>query len=470
MDELWRWPATALAGAIRTRHISSREATEACLARTREVNPTLNAIVEVLEAEALAAADAADRAVGRGEMLGPLHGVPVTTKVNVDQRGLATTNGIVALRDAIATDDSPVVSNLRRAGAVIFGRTNTPAFSFRWFTENDLHGRTLNPWSRERTPGGSSGGASSAVAAGMGPIAHGNDLAGSVRYPAYCTGVYGLRPSFGRVPAFLPSAKEERPPGMQTMSVQGPLARTVGDLRIALEAMAARDPRDPWWVPAPLRGPALARPMRVAMTVSVPGAVVHPAIVRAVEQAGAWLAEAGYAVAAIDPPHLEEAASLWSAIADSEVRSLMADTVARLGDAGLRTAMAGMQRGSTELGLEGYMRAMARRTALVRDWFTFLERYPLVLGPVCAEPPFPWGLDTTTPENMDRVRLAQGPQFLVPVLGLPSLSAPLGAVDGVPIGVQLTGPRYREDLVMDAAEVLEARHPSATPVTPGWSP
>jgi amidase len=470
MDELWRWPATALAGAIRTRRISSREATEACLARTREVNPTLNAIVEVLDAEALAAADAADLAVGRGEALGPLHGVPVTTKVNVDQRGLATTNGIVAFRDAIATDDSPVVSNLRRAGAVIFGRTNTPAFSFRWFTENDLHGRTLNPWSRERTPGGSSGGASSAVAAGMGPIAHGNDLAGSVRYPAYCTGVYGLRPSFGRVPAFLPSAKEERPPGMQTMSVQGPLARTVGDLRIALEAMAARDPRDPWWVPAPLRGPALARPMRVAMTVSVPGAVVHPAIVRAVEQAGAWLAESGYAVEAVDPPHLEEAASLWSAIADTEVRTLMADTVARFGDAGLRTAMAGMQRGSVELGLEGYMRAMARRTALVRDWFVFLERYPLVLGPVCAEPPFPWGLDTTTPENMDRVRLAQGPQFMVPVLGLPSLSAPLGAVDGVPIGVQLTGPRYREDLVLDAAEVLEARHPSATPITPGWSP
>ena len=470
MDELWRWPATALAGAIRTRRISSREATEACLARTREVNPTLNAIVEVLDVEALAAADAADRAVGRGEALGPLHGVPVTTKVNVDQRGLATTNGIVAFRDAIATDDSPVVSNLRRAGAVIFGRTNTPAFSFRWFTENDLHGRTLNPWSRERTPGGSSGGASSAVAAGMGPIAHGNDLAGSVRYPAYCTGVYGLRPSFGRVPAFLPSAKEERPPGMQTMSVQGPLARTVGDLRIARVALAAGDPRDPWWVPAPLRGPALARPIRVAMTVSVPGTVVHPAIVRAIEQAGAWLAEAGYVVEAVDPPHLEEAASLWSAIADTEVRTLMADAVARLGDAGLRTAMAGMQRGSVELGLEGYMRAMARRTALVRDWFAFLERYPLVLGPVCAEPPFPWGLDTTTPENMDRVRLAQGPQFIVPVLGLPSLSAPLGAVDGVPIGVQLTGPRYREDLVMDAAEVLEARHPSATPITPGWSP
>ena len=243
MDEPWRWPATELARAIRTRRLSSREAVQACLDRSHAVNPALNAIVDLMADEALAAADAADRAVARGEALGALHGVPVTVKVNVDCRGRATTNGIVALRDAIATEDSPVVANLRRAGAVIFGRTNTPAFSYRWFTENDLHGRTLNPWARERTPGGSSGGASSAVAAGMGPIAHGNDLAGSVRYPAYCTGVYGLRPSFGRVPAFLPSAKEERTTGMQTMSVQGPLARTVADVKTSADMLGE------WLVP-----------------------------------------------------------------------------------------------------------------------------------------------------------------------------------------------------------------------------
>jgi amidase len=147
--------------------------------------------------------------------------------------GHAITNGVVAFKDHRATDHSPVVANLRRAGAVIIGRTNTPAFSVRWFTENDQHGRTYNPWSRAHTPGGCSGGASSAVAAGMGAIAHGNDLAGSVRYPAYCTGVHGLRPSFGRVPAFLPSAKEERPLSMAMMSVQGPLARHVADLRLA---------------------------------------------------------------------------------------------------------------------------------------------------------------------------------------------------------------------------------------------
>jgi amidase len=466
MDELWRWSAASLAHAIRTRRISSREALESCLARTDAVNPALNAIVQVLADEARVAADAADAAVARGDLLGPLHGVPVTTKVNVDQRGCATTNGLVALRDAIATDDSPVVANLRRAGAVIFGRTNTPAFSFRWFTENDLHGRTLNPWSRARTPGGSSGGASSAVAAGMGPIAHGNDLAGSVRYPAYCTGVYGLRPSLGRLPAFLPSAKEERPAGMQLMSVQGPLARTVGDLRLALAAMAAHDPRDPWWVPAPLQGPALARPIRVAVTTAVPGAVVHPAIVAAIEQAAAWLAEAGYAVERIDPPHLEEAPRVWSAIADTEVRATMADAVERMGDAGLRTAMKGMEHGSPVLDVEGYVRALSRRSTMVRDWFVFLERYPVVLGPVSAELAFPWGLDTGTQADMDRVKAAQGPQFTVPVLGLPSLAVPLGRAEGVPIGVQLTGARYREDTLLDAAEVIEARHPSATPIDP----
>jgi amidase len=469
MDEPWRWPATTLAHAIRTRRISSREATASCIARTHAVNPALNAIVQVLEAEALAAADEADRAVARGDALGVLHGVPVTTKVNVDQRGCATTNGVVAFRDAIATEDSPVVANLRRAGAVIFGRTNTPAFSFRWFTENDLHGRTLNPWSRGTTPGGSSGGASSAVAAGMGPIAHGNDLAGSVRYPAYCTGVYGLRPSFGRVPAFLPSALEERPPGIQMMSVQGPLARTVADLRLALHAMAARDPRDPWWTPAPLAGPPPTRPLRVAMTTRVPGADVHPAIRGAVEQAGEWLAQAGYAVEAVEPPDMEAAQTMWFTLADTEVAITMAETLARLGDANVKQAVGAMHGAAVPLDTAGYLRALARRTALVRTWQLFLERYPLVLGPVCAEPPFPWGLDAGPDADMARIRRAQGPQFMLPLLGLPGLSAPLGSVDGVPIGVQLTAGRFREDLLLEAAEVLEARHPSATPIDPAWA-
>src|SRR5699024_9136974 len=140
-----------------------------------------------------------DRRRAAGEKLGPLHGVPVAIKINSDQAGYATTQGVVAFKEAIAAEDSPHVASLRRAGAVLMGRSNSPAFAYRWFTNNDLHGRTLNPWDASRTPGGSSGGASSAVASGMVPIAGGNDIGGSVRYPAYACGVVGLRPTVGRV-------------------------------------------------------------------------------------------------------------------------------------------------------------------------------------------------------------------------------------------------------------------------------
>lgn len=463
---LWQWSATDLAHAIRTRSISSREATESCLARVAQVNPLLNAIVDVLADSALADADAADRAVAAGQALGVLHGVPLTTKVNVDQRGCATTNGVVAFKDQIATEDSPVVANLRRAGAVIFGRTNTPAFSFRWFTENDAHGRTLNPWSREHTPGGSSGGASTAVAAGMGPIAHGNDLAGSVRYPAYCTGVFGLRPSLGRVPAFLPSATGERPLGIQMMSVQGPLARTVADIRAALQAMSLADHRDPWWTPAPLSGPAKPRPIRVAISRSVPGGALHPGVLAAIDRAAAWLDEAGYAIEAVEPPDVAEAAKLWATIADTESRLAMGPLIEKVGDAGIRKAFVGMGRHTPDLSITEYMQALGRRTGLIRQWNAFFDRYPLLLGPVSAEPAFPWGLDVGSPEDMDRVLRAQATQFAIPLLGLPSLSAPAGMSDGLPIGVQLTAARFREDLILEAAEVIESRYPRLTPIDP----
>lgn len=466
MTELWRWSADALARGIRTRQISSREAVQACLDRVRAVNPALNAIVQVLDDDALRAADEADRAVARGDALGPLHGVPLTTKVNVDQAGLATTNGVVAFKDVIAREDSPVVANLKRAGAVIFGRTNTPAFSFRWFTDNDLHGRTLNPWSKDHTPGGSSGGASSAVAAGMGPIAHGNDLAGSVRFPAYCTGVFGLRPSFGRVPAFQPSAAEERSLATQWMSVQGPLARTVADIRLALQAMAAADARDPWWVPAPLQGDAPARPIRVALTVSAAGTPAQPVIADAVRQAGRWLADAGYAVEEVQPPDMAEAARLWDTLAHGEARYFMAAAVEKFGDERIRRAFGGMTRNTPVLDAEGHMRAQMRRTTLIRHWMGFLQRYPLVLTPVCAEPPFPWGLDVDSLDGIARVLRAQGTQFMVPLLGLPAISAPAGFAQGLPIGVQVIGARFREDMVMDAAEVIEARFPPTTPIDP----
>ena len=168
--------------------------------RIDEVNPKLNALVEVYAEEALEAADRADQAVLAGEELGPIHGVPMSIKINSDEKGKATTNGVVAFQNNIAADRcSPHVANLRKAGAIFVGRNNSPAFSYRWFTDNDLHGKTLNPWDKSKTPGGSSGGAAVAVATGMMPIAGGNDIGGSVRHPAYATGVAGIRPTAGRI-------------------------------------------------------------------------------------------------------------------------------------------------------------------------------------------------------------------------------------------------------------------------------
>jgi len=465
-DETWTWSACRLAATIRAGAVSAEEAAASSLRRVQAVNPALNAIVDLLADEAMADARAADGARRRGEALGPLHGVPVTVKVNVDLRGRPTTNGVVAFKDHVAAEDSPVVANLRRAGAVIIGRTNTPAFSVRWFTENDLHGRTLNPWSRTHTPGGSSGGASAAVAAGMGAIAHGNDLAGSVRYPAYCTGVCGLRPSFGRVPAFLPSAQEERPMSMAMMSVQGPLARHVADLRLALQAMSQGDARDPWWVPAPLAGPALPRPLRVAMTVNCGGAPADPAVTAAVRQAAAWLADAGYAVDEVEPPSLAEAHELWKLIGNDEARMFMWPAIEQWGDEGVRRSFGWMLADSPLLDHAGHLKAFARRATLLRRWQLFQLQYPLVLCPVSGEPPFPWGWDVDSEGTMARVLRAQESQFAVPVLGLPAVSVPTGLAGALPMGVQLIGPRFREDLVLDAAEVIEARCPPMTPIDP----
>ncbi|HJQ57180.1 MAG TPA: amidase family protein, partial [Vineibacter sp.] len=260
--ELWQWDAVDLAAAIRSRKVSSYDATLAVVERMGAVNPKLNAVVLDLSDEALSAAKAADEAVRRGDRLGPVHGVPVTIKENIDQAGLPTINGVVAFKELVANEDSPPVANWKKSGAVIIGRTNAPAFSLRWHTDNDVHGATLNPWSKARTAGGSSGGAASALAAGIAPLAHGNDYGGSIRFPAYTCGVAGIRPTMGRVPAYNATAMAERPATAQLMAVNGPMARKVRDLRIGLAAMCGRDARDPLWVPAPLEGPPPATPIK----------------------------------------------------------------------------------------------------------------------------------------------------------------------------------------------------------------
>src|SRR5215467_5440172 len=293
MQDLWRLSATELAGLIKSKKVSAKEAATAGLARLDAVNPKLNAVIDHRPDDVLKQAAAVDQAIAGGGHPGALAGVPMTVKVNIDQIGFATTNGLKLQRDVIAKSNSPVIDNLRKAGAVILGRTNCPAFSYRWFTTNLVHGDTKNPRDASLTPGGSSGGAGSAVAAGIGHIAHGTDIAGSIRYPAYACGVHGLRPTLGRIAAFN-AALPERTIGPQISAVSGPLARTIADLRISLAAMSGFDPRDPWWVPAPLEG--AKREKRAALCLDPEGLDAVPEVKAAVADAGKRLERAGWIV------------------------------------------------------------------------------------------------------------------------------------------------------------------------------
>lgn len=470
-DTLWRWTAKDLSEGIRKREISSREATESCLERLYEVNPIINAVVDLLADEALASADGADEAVRRGEELGCLHGVPITVKINVDFEGRPTTNGVVAFQDLIVEEDSIPVSNLRKAGAIIFGRTNVPAFSTRYFTDNALHGRTLNPWDSRRTPGGSSGGAAAAVAAGIGPIAHGNDRAGSVRQPAFCCGVIGLRPTVGRVPDYNPSSVEDRGVSTQLTHVQGPLARTISDIRIGLEALSARDISDPWWVPVKVE--PSCDPVPVAMISSIPGVDFDPAIVAAIKTAGHWLEEAGYSVEEVIPPHFSEVAELfWPLLlaeeraASKETGSLSTSAIEKLGDEAVRRGRASTRAYARKLNYSEYIRGLATRTTIIREWQTFLERYPLILLPVSCHRPWPIDFDQGGDEQVRRMLDSYQTLVAISLLGLPGLSMPTGLVDGVPVGVQIVAAKFHEEQCLVAGEIIEACNDVQTPIDP----
>jgi amidase len=466
-EELWKWTAVELAEAIRTKKVSSREAVESCLNRIEEVNPKVNALVEVSPDEALASADAADRAITAGELLGPLHGVPVSIKVNTDQADHATTEGLPAFHDNMAKIDSPQVANLRRAGAVFVGRSNTPSFSFRWFTNNELHGRTLNPWDGSRTPGGSSGGAAASVAVGMTPIAHGNDLAGSLRYPAYACGVATIRPTVGRVPSWSSLGYGI---SIQTMGVQGPIARTVGDLRLALASMSKFDQGDPTYVPAPLTGKPLGRPIRVGLLRDVGIASPSPAVNQALDEAAARLSDAGYIVEEVELPLFAEAHKLWHLLCMEDFRQVM-PLVEQFGDEGIRQSAKNFFAAGEEWWgpapqpsdiLSGY----TRRGALIVQLQQFLEKYPLLLLPNSAEQAFEQDADIASIERAHRVVAAQWPMMSVAVFGVPAISVPTSVAGGLPVGVQMVGRKFREDTLFDAAEILEAHATISTPIDP----
>jgi amidase len=442
--------ATAIAQAIRAGDLGAEEVLTATLARIADQNPGLNAIVAHMDDEARATARAIDRARIRGEELPPMAGVPVTVKVNVDQEGQATTNGLRLQSGLIAAEDNPVVSNLRRAGAVIVGRTNTPAFSLRWFTRNSLHGQTLNPHDPALTPGGSSGGAGAAVAAGLCAIAHGTDIAGSIRYPAYACGVHGLRPSLGRVPAFNATAGD-RHIGGQLMAVSGPLARTIPDLRLALSAMSAPDLRDPWFMPVPLDGPPA--PRRVALIEAPGGMTPAPEVLAALHAAAAKLQAQGWEVDTPAPPPLRDGLAVQIALWMADMRRIES-AVLQEDDPDATFIYDQFRRISPALSADDLMDALRVRSRLVRRWRQFFEDWPVVLCPVSGALPFPNNIDVQSPADFDRVIEAQLPQIVPPLMGLPGLAVTTDLSGPTPMGVQFLAAPFREDLLLAAGQAV----------------
>ncbi len=452
--ELWQLSATDLAVRIARRETTARAATESVLSRIAEVNPKFNALASVTPDKALQAADAADAAQARGETLGPLHGVPVTIKVNIDVQGEATDEGVHAFKDNIANSDSPLVQSMRQAGAIIVGRNNAPAFSLRWFTDNALHGRTLNPFDTSVTPGGSSGGAAAATALGMGAIAHGNDYGGSIRYPAWACGVVGLRTTVGRVPSYKASAPN-RIISNQQMSVQGPLTRTVADARLALQVMAQGTPLDPQWVPAPLEFADAHQPTRVAVFRSWVHSPVDPTASAAVDQAARWLEAAGYTVEEAEPPHFAEVSAMQFHMVMNDMRRGGEPFMREHGDDALRKALGHYMAINPEWDRDQCLEAMTRRFNIARDWAVFLERYPVLLMPNSWERQFPIDDDQQSSERTAQILLAQAPMLSTATLGLPGLSVPTGVVNGLPVGVQIVSTKFREDRMLAAGEVIE---------------
>lgn len=459
-NELWQCSALDLARRIATREVSSREVIEAHLARIAEVNPSLNAITIVLADEARAAADAADRAVASGAPLGPLHGVPISVKENVDLVGTPTTQGLPALAQALPPVDAPVVERMRAAGAIPIARTNMPDLGLRVHTDSTLHGLTKNPWHPERTAGGSSGGEAASIASGMSPLGLGNDIGGSLRNPAHCCGIASLKPTTGRVPHAMASYPEDGVLAEQLMHVEGPMARRVADLRVALSVLAGPHPRDPFCVPAPLEGPPV--PRRVALLDEPPGGDTAPAVRDAVRKAADALADAGYEIVRTTPP-MEEVSETWAAWLVNELRPTH-PLIAGLMGPGASAFIGYVMELVPPRDVAGMVEVMVVRRRLARGWAAFQEETPLVLSPVWTEPAFPHGRDIeSAAAAADTLRLIR---CVLPanLLGLPASVVPAAVADGLPIGVQLTGPRFREDLCLDAAEAIERALGTFTPV------
>ena len=431
---------------------------ESHLGRIEAVNGRLNAITVVLADSAMVAAAEADRR----EPTGPLHGVPFTIKENIDCLDSATTRGVPALADSMPSLDAPVVARMKAAGAIPLGRTNLPELGMRITTDNPLHGRTLNPWNADRTPGGSSGGEASALASGMSPLGLGNDIGGSVRNPAFCCGVASLKPSAGRIPHASSIPPEDSRLAAQLLLTEGPIARHVKDLRLAYETLSGRDSRDPQSTDAPLYGPDVKK--RAAIVTDIPGVELPESTRDALLQAATALKEMGWETVEIQPPELAHVHEVWMHHLSADFKPLLGDMSAVMTDAPLEFLRLLCER--NDPAAVGLANIHAERNRLSRLWSEFFTANPIMVGPTWTGPQFEHDADINGVVGLElAIDLLR---FISPanVLGLPSAAIPIGVTDGLPTGVQVYADRWRDDLALSGAEAIEAVVGQICPIDP----
>ena len=454
-------PATELAALIRRKKVSPVEVVDAVLDRIARINPRLNAFVTLTAEQARRDAKAAERALGkRGARLGPLHGVPFSVKDLVITRGVRTTFGTPLYRDNVPAEDAPMVERLKAAGGIMLGKTNTPTFGWIGATHNLVFGITRNPWNLERTPGGSSGGASAAAAAGLGPLHVGTDGGGSIRIPASFAGVFGHKPSYGRIPTYPVS-------GAWSLSHIGPLTRTVADAALVMTVCAGPDERDQYSLPAPavdyvkaLRGSL--KGLRVAYTDDLGFAdAVDPEVRAVCAKAARTFRELGCRLDEVKPgwPSPRE---FWGEIFCGGIATRMAPYVDRRNEIepGLRRIIeTTLKNGPTK-----YVQAWFDRLAWWQHPRALFEKYDLLLTPTIACPPFPVGLDNPTEIAGKPVAAYAWIPFTYPfnMTGQPAASVPCGFTkDRLPIGLQIVGRRFDDALVLRASAAFERIRPWA---------
>lgn len=456
--------ARQIAEAVRSGSERAVDVLERHLERLAAQNPRLNAVTATFVERSREAAAAVDRAVENGRDPGALAGVPFTVKENIDLTWSATTHGWRGAADAIPTADATIVARMRAAGAVPIGRGNMPDWGMRWDTDNDLFGRTLNPWDATRTAGGSSGGDAVAVATGMSALGLGNDFGGSLRIPANAVGVCSLRPSFGRVPR---TAVVDLPVALtlQQFAVNGPLARTIGDLQAVLpvlmgidraHAFGAADPSDPVSIASV---PVENAPRRVGVVRDPLGWGVDAQVAASVDRAANALARAGWDIVDIEPPHLEEAITLWRRLACTDMQYSLdpAGLAMPLGvsaTAFLRDSTADARVFDS---VADYAGAWARRAVIAAEWQRMQQEVPLVLGPVFTTALPPIDYDLGGEEAAGEAWRSLCLTFVANFLGLPAVAVPTGAdASGLPTGVQIIGPRAGDEFALAAASDVEA--------------